>query len=54
MDAMSFPQAMRHYFGDNPEKPGAANFLKELKALTPEDKAEFRTLLEGVGYTISP
>lgn len=51
---MSFPQAMRHYFGPRPDvEPSAAEFLKELKALTPEDKAELRVLLGTVGYELT-
>ena len=51
---MSFPQAMRHYFGPRPDvEPSAAEFLKELKALTPEDKTAFREMLATVGYELT-
>ena len=48
---MTFVAAMKDYFGYLPNT-AAADFLKELKALTPEDKAEFRHLLSTVGYEI--
>jgi hypothetical protein len=40
---LSFVQAMLDYFGKNGKD--TAGFMAEMKALTPEDKAEFRQLL---------
>lgn len=52
MKKMTFVAAMRDYFGPRTKDAGPGDFLKELKALTDADKAEFRTLLAGVGYEI--
>lgn len=49
---MSFPMAMRDYFGNRPGHDKASEFMAELKALTDEDKADFRTMLVGVGYVL--
>ena len=46
-DITSFPQAMMDYFGKRGE---TADFLKELKALTDKDKADFRDMLKEAGY----
>lgn len=57
MPAMSFPQAMKHFFGDNPNKDAllspAMAFMKELKMLDGDDKVFFRKELERVGYTLT-
>jgi hypothetical protein len=53
MKKMTFVSAMRDYFGSRPggdTTPTA--FLHEMKALTSEDKAWFRTQLATVGYEI--
>jgi hypothetical protein len=49
--AMSFMLAMMDYF----KKPGqtTAEFAAEYRKLDDADKAEFRALLETVGYKIS-
>lgn len=46
----SFAAAMIDFFGKRPDKPSAADFMAELRALTDEDKAEFRKGLESKGY----
>ena len=47
----SLPAAMMDFFG---KKPGqtTAEFVQELKGLTPEDKAEFRQDLKERGYNV--
>lgn len=51
MKKMTFIAAMKDYFG---MKSGQApmDFLKEVKALTDEDRVYFRNLLPSVGYQI--
>ncbi len=41
---LSFAQAMLQFFGKNGKDTSA--FMAEMKALTPEDKAEFREQLK--------
>lgn len=45
----SFPAAMLDFFGKNGKDNVA--FMGELKALTDADKAQYREMLKGVGYT---
>ena len=47
----SLPAALMHYFGKKPEQT-TAEFMAELKALSDQDKAEFRELLRGIGYPV--
>lgn len=51
---MSYPAAMLDYFGHrDPSAPNKTQaFMDELRALTDEDKAEFRQMLTTVGYEI--
>lgn len=51
MKQMTLVAALKDYFGYLPGS-GAAEFLKEIKALTPQDKADFRAMLPSVGYEI--
>lgn len=48
---MSLTAALKDYFGYK-EGQNAMGFMQELKALTAEDKAWFRTNLPSVGYEI--
>jgi hypothetical protein len=48
---LTFAAAMKDYFGYQPGKT-ATDFMQEIKALTPEDKAWFRANLPSVGYEI--
>ena len=45
----SFPAAMLDYFGKNGKDNVA--FMGELKALSDQEKAEFRAMLKAIGYT---
>lgn len=48
---MTFVAAMRDFFF----RPGVdtlQTFMQELKALTPEDKNDFRAMLPSVGYEL--
>lgn len=47
---LSFVTAMLDYFGKNGKQ--SSDFMNEMKALTPEDKAWFRSELATVGYEI--
>ena len=51
MKQMTFVAAMRDFFG---MKPGETlqEFMQEMKALTQEDREDFRIMLGQVGYTI--
>lgn len=49
--AMSYPQAMKDFFGLHPGQT-LALFVGELKALTPADKAEMVAGLKANGYTL--
>lgn len=49
----SFPLAMLDFFGKRPGRESAADFMAELKALTAEDKAEFREALAEKGYKLT-
>jgi hypothetical protein len=51
--SVSFVQAMRDFFGDHPTNP-EIKFIPEMKALTPQDKDDFREMLAGVGYNLAP
>ena len=51
MKKMTFVAALRDYFGYLPNQ-GASDFLKELKALTPKDKEDYKAMLATVGYEI--
>lgn len=48
----SLAMALKDYFGFHPGQ-SIASFMAELKALNDADRAEFRTLLTGVGYKIT-
>lgn len=48
----SFVMAMREYFGYK-EGQTMQDFAKELKALNDADRAYFKALLQGIGYTIT-
>jgi len=48
-DFKSFPAAMMDYFGKNGKDNLA--FMSELKALSDTEKAEYREMLKGAGYT---
>jgi hypothetical protein len=48
---MSFAAAMLDYFGKK-QGESSLEFMAEMKALTPEDKAWFRANLPSVGYEI--
>lgn len=53
MKRMTFVQALRDYFGPRPGSNGTpGEFLKELQALTADDKAWFKANLATVGYEI--
>lgn len=47
---MSFMLAMMHYFKKSDQT--TADFAKEFRALTEQDKADFREMLPNVGYNI--
>ena len=47
----SFATAMKHKFGLKPGRK-LSDFLQELKALSDDDKAEFRCLLIADGYPL--
>lgn len=49
---VSLGSALKDYFGYKPGE-GASDFMKELKALTPEDRTEFKDLLTKSGYNIA-
>jgi len=50
---MSFPAAMKDYFGARPGTKGTAGeFMLELKALSDDDKNFFREALPSVGYKL--
>ena len=51
MKKMTFVQAMKDYFGTNGKDNMA--FLKEMQALTSEDKEWFRANLPSVGYELT-
>lgn len=53
MEKVAFPVAMKRFFGLMPGQT-VANFAAELKALTDADRAEFKTLLRGVGFDVTP
>ena len=48
----SFPIAMLDYFGKHPDRPTTAEFMNEMKALSDQDKAEFRAMLKEIGYQL--
>jgi len=48
---MTYAQAMRDFFYRNGVDT-LQTFMVELKALTPEDKAEFKAMLTGAGYEL--
>jgi len=52
MKVMSFTAACKDFFG---YKPGQtlSEFMNEVRALTPEDKAYFTKLFPSVGYEIT-
>jgi len=52
MKKMTFVQAMKDYFGLLPGRDNMS-FLKEMQALTSEDKDWFRENLPKVGYEIT-
>lgn len=49
---MSLVVACKHYFGFKPGQ-SMSEFMQEVRDLTDADKAEFKRLLTGVGYTIT-
>lgn len=49
---MPFGGACKHFFGAKPGQ-GLKEFMQELKALTPEDRAEITEGLVKNGYTIT-
>ena len=51
MKQMSFVAAMKDYFGLR-DGQTPMDFLKEIKALTDDDKAWFRANLPSVGYEV--
>lgn len=51
MKKTQFAVAMKNFFGMLPGQT-VADFSRELKALTTEDRAEFKTLLATVGYEV--
>lgn len=51
MEKVSFAVACLKFFGRQ-EGQTAADFGKEIKALTPEDRAELTALFPSVGYEI--
>ena len=51
MKQLTFSMAMRDYFGLKPDQT-LREFIEEMKALTPEDREEFKKLLTTVGYQI--
>ena len=51
MKQMTLVAALKDYFGYQSGKT-AGDFLQEIKALSAEDKQEFRRLLPTVGYEI--
>lgn len=51
MQVMSFTVAMLTYFGKRPNTTNM-DFMKELKDLTPEDRAFFIENLPSVGFTV--
>lgn len=50
---ISFVKGMKDFFGDHPTNPNL-KFIGEMKELTPQDKQEFREMLIGLGYDITP
>jgi selenocysteine lyase/cysteine desulfurase len=48
---MTFMQACRDYFGLLPGQ-AAMDFMKEMKALTDQDRQEIANMLNGQGYEI--
>jgi len=52
-DTMSFVVRCKNYFGLLPGKT-IRDFSAELKALTPEDKAEFCSLFNAIGLPTAP
>ena len=48
----SLPLAFMRFFGKKPHET-TLEFANELKALTPKDKADFRAMFEGIGFTIT-
>lgn len=51
MKKLTFVAAMKDYFGLLPNETNTG-FVAEIKALTPEDRAYFTTLLSTVGYEV--
>jgi hypothetical protein len=52
MKVMSLIAAMKDYFGLKPDQT-SMDFLKEIKALSDDDKEYFKALLPGVGYQLT-
>ena len=48
----SFAAAMKDYFGFAPDQNLGA-FAAEVKGLSDKDKAEFKSMLQGVGYNFA-
>jgi hypothetical protein len=51
MKQMTFIQAMKDYFGLLPDQT-PVGFMKEIKALSPDERSWFRSTLPSVGYQI--
>lgn len=51
MKKLTFVAAMKDYFGLLPNETNT-DFMAEIKALTPEDRAQFTAMLATVGYEI--
>lgn len=52
-ERMSFTAAMKAFFGFRPGR-GAGDFMSELKALTMEEKREYRGMLVCAGIECDP
>ena len=52
MKKMTFIQAIKDYFGPTETCKTATDWLREIKALTPDDRKYFTSLLNANGYEI--
>lgn len=48
----SLPAALMHFFGKKPDQT-TADFMQEIKALTDEDRKDFRAMLSERGYNLN-
>lgn len=53
MKKLTFVAAMKDYFGLLPNETNIG-FMAEIKALSPDERAHFTTLLATVGYEVVP